>query len=66
MTVTHRIEILKVALDFIGRRGTVANLTREKRINYATDILQKEMLPHVSMAQGQHTKKAFFFGYMVH
>lgn len=58
--------VQQVALDFIGRRGTVANLTREKRINYATDILQKEMLPHVSMAQGQHTKKAFFFGYMVH
>lgn len=24
------------------------------------------MLPHVSMAQGQNTKKAWFFGYMVH
>lgn len=24
------------------------------------------MLPHVSMAQGQNTKKAYFFGYMVH
>ena len=57
---------VQVALDFIGRRGTVAALSREKRINYAQEILQKEMLPHVSMAQGQHTKKAYFFGYMVH
>nr|CRX79032.1 hypothetical protein ls5930a1_00079 [Leucosporidium scottii] len=55
-----------VALDFIGRRGTVTALTREARINYAQEILQKEMLPHVSMAQGQNTKKAYFFGYMVH
>ncbi|BGP15478.1 DNA-dependent RNA polymerase II [Rhodosporidiobolus nylandii] len=55
-----------VALDFIGRRGTVAALSRERRINYASEILQKEMLPHVSMAPGQNTKKAFFFGYMVH
>lgn len=60
------IQSRDVALDFIGRRGTVAALTREKRINYAQEILQKEMLPHVSMAQGQHTKKAYFFGYMVH
>ena len=57
---------LQVALDFIGRRGTVTALTREARINYAQEILQKEMLPHVSMAQGQNTKKAYFFGYMVH
>ncbi|GAA5941678.1 DNA-directed RNA polymerase II core subunit RPB2 [Sporobolomyces koalae] len=55
-----------VALDFIGRRGTVTALSRDRRINYASEILQKEMLPHVSMAQGQNTKKAFFFGYMVH
>lgn len=55
-----------VALDFIGRRGTVAALSRDRRINYAQEILQKEMLPHVSMAPGQNTKKAFFFGYMVH
>ncbi|CEQ40581.1 SPOSA6832_02221, partial [Sporobolomyces salmonicolor] len=55
-----------VALDFIGRRGTVTALSRDRRINYAQEILQKEMLPHVSMAQGQNTKKAFFFGYMVH
>ncbi len=55
-----------VALDFIGRRGTVPALTRDRRINYAQEILQKEMLPHVSMAQGQNTKKAYFFGYMVH
>ncbi|GAA6057355.1 hypothetical protein JCM3770_005723 [Rhodotorula araucariae] len=60
------IQSRDVALDFIGRRGTVSALSRDRRINYAQEILQKEMLPHVSMAPGQNTKKAFFFGYMVH
>ncbi|BGP55023.1 hypothetical protein JCM8202_002196 [Rhodotorula sphaerocarpa] len=60
------IQSRDVALDFIGRRGTVPALSRDRRINYAQEILQKEMLPHVSMAPGQNTKKAYFFGYMVH
>ncbi|CAF4314656.1 unnamed protein product, partial [Rotaria magnacalcarata] len=36
----------KLALDFIGARGSNAGVPREKRIRYAKDILQKEMLPH--------------------
>ncbi|GAA99857.1 uncharacterized protein L969DRAFT_14551 [Mixia osmundae IAM 14324] len=55
-----------VALDFIGRRGTAAGLTRDKRIQYARDVLQKEVLPHVSTSAGSHQKKAYFFGYMIH
>ncbi|KAN0060486.1 DNA-dependent RNA polymerase II [Thecaphora frezii] len=55
-----------VALDFIGRRGTTTGLSRAKRTVYAQEILQKEMLPHVSTAEGSNTKKAYFFGYMVH
>ncbi len=35
-------------------------------MRYALEILQKEMLPHVSMAEGSESKKAYFFGYMVH
>lgn len=54
------------AMDFIGRRGTTTGLTKEKRLRYAAEILQKEMLPHISMMEGQHVKKAYFFGYMVH
>ncbi|KAH9081691.1 DNA-dependent RNA polymerase II second largest subunit [Lactarius deliciosus] len=38
-----------IALDFIGNRGTTTGLSRERRIRYAQEILQKEMLPHVSM-----------------
>lgn len=36
------------ALDFIGRRGNTVGATRSKRIKFASDILDKELLPHVS------------------
>lgn len=36
---------------------------REKRIKYAKEILQKEMLSLVGVSE---TKKAYFLGYMVH
>lgn len=53
-------------MDFIGNRGTTTGLNRERRLRYAQEILQKEMLPHVSMAEGSESKKAYFFGYMIH
>jgi DNA-directed RNA polymerase II subunit RPB2 len=54
------------ALDFIGRRGGGTGLSKNKRQQYAQDILQKEVLPHISISEGASTKKAYFFGYMVH
>ncbi|KIY51271.1 DNA-directed RNA polymerase II, subunit 2 [Fistulina hepatica ATCC 64428] len=54
------------ALDFIGNRGTTTGLHKDRRIRYAQEILQKEMLPHVSMSEGSESKKAYFFGYMIH
>ncbi|TEB38911.1 DNA-dependent RNA polymerase II second largest subunit [Coprinellus micaceus] len=60
------IQDREVALDFIGNRGTTTGLSRERRIRYAQEILQKEMLPHISMAEGSESKKAYFFGYMIH
>lgn len=54
------------ALDFIGRRGNQTGVNRHKRQQHAQDILQKEMLPHVSTAEGSNTRKAYFFGYMIH
>ena len=54
------------ALDFIGRRGASESVLRAKRIQYAREILQREMLPHVSTVPGNESKKAFFIGYMVH
>ncbi|KAI7849718.1 DNA-directed RNA polymerase II subunit RPB2 [Circinella umbellata] len=55
-----------VALDFIGKRGSTIGATREKRIKYATEILQKELLPHVGTEYKTETRKAYFFGYMIH
>ncbi|XP_055351402.1 DNA-directed RNA polymerase II subunit RPB2-like [Paramacrobiotus metropolitanus] len=55
-----------VALNFIGARGAKPGVTREKRIKYAKEILQKEMLPHVGTHEFCETKKAYFLGYMVH
>jgi hypothetical protein len=60
------IQSREVALDFIGTRGSTTGTSRERRIRFAQDILQKEMLPHVSMAEGSESKKAYFFGYMIH
>ncbi|KAJ7040416.1 DNA-dependent RNA polymerase II second largest subunit [Mycena alexandri] len=60
------IQDREIALDFIGNRGTTTGLSRERRIRYAQEILQKEMLPHVSMAEGSESNKAYFFGYMIH
>nr|ALK02062.1 RNA polymerase II second largest subunit [Wickerhamiella domercqiae] len=56
----------QVALDFIGRRGSVTGISKDKRIRYARDILQKELLPHITQQEGYETRKAFFLGYMVH
>ena len=58
---------LQQALDFIGRRGQARpGLERQRRIRYADDLLQKELLPHIGVSPESHTKKAYFVGYMVH
>lgn len=59
------IQDREVALDFIGRRGNALGIRREKRIQYAKDILQKEFLPHITQKEGFESRKAFFLGYMV-
>uniref|UniRef100_A0A5S6QXK6 DNA-directed RNA polymerase subunit beta n=2 Tax=Trichuris muris TaxID=70415 RepID=A0A5S6QXK6_TRIMR len=60
------IQEQNVALNFIGARGARPGVTKEKRIKYAKEILQKEMLPHVGISDFCETKKAFYLGYMVH
>jgi DNA-directed RNA polymerase II subunit RPB2 len=59
------IQEREVALDFIGKRGSQAG-TRDKRMRYARDVLQKEFLPHISQKEGSETRKSFFLGYIVH
>jgi DNA-directed RNA polymerase II subunit RPB2 len=60
------IQDREVALDYIGKRGNSLGVARDKRIRYARDIMQKELLPHISQSDGSETRKAFFLGYMVH
>jgi len=55
-----------VALDFIGRRGSARDVTKDDRIRYAQGLLQKEVLPHVGTEEHCETKKGFFLGYAVH
>lgn len=47
-----------MALNFIGARGAKPGVTKEQRIKYAREILQKEMLPHVGISDFCETKKA--------
>ena len=54
-----------LALDFIGARGNNPGIERQKRIRYAREVLQKEMLPHIGVTQYCETKKVYFLGYMV-
>ena len=44
-------------MDYIGKRGATVGVTREKRIQYAREILQREMLPHVGIVGNNETKK---------
>lgn len=55
----------EVALDFIARRGETVAVSREKRIQYAKEILQLELFPHISTEPGSEMKKAYFLGFMV-
>ncbi|XP_078311328.1 DNA-directed RNA polymerase II subunit RPB2-like [Crassostrea virginica] len=60
------IQEQNVALNFIGSREARPGVTKEKRIKYEREILQKEMLPYVGVSDFCETKKAYFLGYMVH
>lgn len=57
------IQEQNVALNFIGSRGARPGVTKEKRIKYAREILQKEMLPHIGVSDFCENKKAYFLGY---
>lgn len=59
------IQSQEVALDYIGRRGNAVGIKRERRIQFAKDILQREFLPHISQDGGHETDKAYFLGYII-
>jgi DNA-directed RNA polymerase II subunit RPB2 len=52
------IQEQQVAQNFIGSRGAKPGVTKEQRIKYAREILQKEMLPHIGVSEHCETKKA--------
>jgi len=54
-----------VALDYIGKRGNTIAVTRDKRIQYAREVLQKEFLPHIGIGEGCELKKGYFLGYVI-
>lgn len=61
------IQDRETALDYIGKRaGGKEATTKDRRLKYAREIMQREFLPHISQKEGQDTRKAYFFGYMIH
>ncbi|KAJ8091278.1 DNA-directed RNA polymerase II subunit RPB2 [Marasmius tenuissimus] len=48
----------EVALDFVGICGTTVGLSRERRICYTQEILLKETLPRIAVAEDSESKKA--------
>merc|ERR1719316_551030 len=54
----------EMALDFIAKRGPTMGATRDKRIQYARELLQKELLPHIGIEPYCESRKCFFIGYM--
>jgi DNA-directed RNA polymerase II subunit RPB2 len=60
------IQTQEVALDYIGKRGSVVGASKTQRIQYAKELLEKELLPHIGMTPNCETKKAYFFGYIIH
>uniref|UniRef100_A0A6U4H5W4 DNA-directed RNA polymerase subunit beta n=2 Tax=Vitrella brassicaformis TaxID=1169539 RepID=A0A6U4H5W4_9ALVE len=56
----------EVCLDWIGRRGPATTVTKEKRIQYARELLCKELLPHLGIDANSLARTAYYIGYMVH
>ena len=44
----------------------MTGLNCKRRLRYAQEISQKEMLPHVSTSEGSESEKAYLLGYMIH
>uniref|UniRef100_A0A7S2L2D8 DNA-directed RNA polymerase subunit beta n=1 Tax=Zooxanthella nutricula TaxID=1333877 RepID=A0A7S2L2D8_9DINO len=58
------INTQEMALDYIAKRGPTMGATRDIRIQYARELLQKELLPHVGRTPNIEGRKAYFIGYM--
>jgi len=58
------IQTQEEALDYIAKRGPTMGATKDSRIQYARELLQKELLPHVGRTPNIEGRKAYFIGYM--
>jgi DNA-directed RNA polymerase II subunit RPB2 len=58
------INTREMALDYIAKRGPTMGATKDVRIQYARELLQKELLPHVGRTPYCESRKAYFIGYM--
>lgn len=54
----------EVALDFIGKRAAPIGSLKNRRIQQAKYILEREFLPHIGAKEFLETRKAYFLGYM--
>ena len=54
--------VQEVALDYIGKRGSAVGVVKEKRIQYAREILQRELFPHIGVEELFETKKVGSLG----
>ena len=53
------------ALDKIGRFCNTMYSSRADRVQYARELLQKELLPHIGTEEHCEPYKVFYLGYMV-
>lgn len=58
------IKDMTIALDYIGKRGAAVGVTKDKRIMYARELLEKHFLPHIGInsLEEDATKKGYFLG----
>ena len=53
------------ALDYIAKKGSGYQFSRDTRMRYAMTLLEGDFLPHISTDSDGNLKKAYFVGYMV-
>jgi DNA-directed RNA polymerase beta subunit/intein/homing endonuclease len=69
----NQAELQNFCLDYIGKRGSLVYPTKEERIEYSIQILNKELLPHLSTDYSKIfnnrlilcKEKAYYIGYMI-
>lgn len=53
VTESRPIKTTDAALDYIAKRGDGAGALRANRLKYAKEVLKLDMLPHVSINDGE-------------